>query len=218
MKLNKEFLQKNKIPNLLTIFRIIMALLSIVILTVFYILQKNNFYLSSLIDSESKSIRIYFLYIFLFIFIIAMISDFLDGYLARKWNVISNFGKLWDPLADKMITLVALIFLTTEKFYLLPIVAIILIRDLIVDGSRTLLVSKNIDIAASKLGKIKTFYISIVIICTLISSIILDSTSFNNYYVDLSYFILNNILLSVGAIISVISGYQYVKFAIPYIK
>ncbi|WP_051616754.1 CDP-diacylglycerol--glycerol-3-phosphate 3-phosphatidyltransferase [Mycoplasmopsis sturni] len=151
---------KHKIPNLLTFVRICLAFLSVIFILPF------GFDLFS-------ELRIYF-YKFgytiflLIIFSAAMITDFVDGYLARKWNVVSSFGKLWDPLADKMITIVALIYLLIINMFNPALVILIVIRDLVVDGSRVIMSKNNIEIQASKLAKIKTFYISIIILFALL--------------------------------------------------
>lgn len=90
------------------------------------------------------------------VFIFASITDFLDGYLARKHQWITDFGKFIDPLADKLLVLSVFIMLTEQK--LLPgwFVILILARELSVDGLRLIAMTKQKVIAAGKLGKIKT--------------------------------------------------------------
>ena len=93
----------------------------------------------------------------LLIFIAASITDMLDGKIARKRNLVTDFGKFADPLADKILVLALMIILLEQKS-LLPgfAVTIILAREFIVTGFRIIAASKNVVIAAGWLGKIKT--------------------------------------------------------------
>ena len=90
------------------------------------------------------------------IFALAAFTDFLDGYIARKNNIVTTFGKFADPVADKMLVLTAMIFLCADG--LLPhwAVAIVAARELMVDGLRMVASQKGVVIAAGWLGKIKT--------------------------------------------------------------
>lgn len=90
------------------------------------------------------------------LFVIASITDFWDGYLARKYNLITTMGKFLDPLADKLIVNTAMILMIPIGRIDAWIVVIIIIRDLIVDGIRSIASSEGIYIQASVLGKQKT--------------------------------------------------------------
>lgn len=90
------------------------------------------------------------------LFCIASFTDFLDGYLARKNKIVTDFGKLLDPIADKLLVLSALIMLIHCKLMVAWPVILILARELAVDGLRSIAASKGLVIAAGKLGKIKT--------------------------------------------------------------
>ena len=94
----------------------------------------------------------------LLVFALASFTDFLDGYLARKWNVISNFGKIADPLADKLLVLSALSALTwLEPFRLwLPFIILIFLRELVITILREIYLKRGIVLPADRLGKIKT--------------------------------------------------------------
>ncbi len=95
----------------------------------------------------------------LLVFAVASFTDFLDGYLARKWNVITDFGKIADPLADKLLVLAALAALTWLLPFRLPvwIFAVIAARELVVTVMREVYKARGIIIPADKLGKWKTF-------------------------------------------------------------
>lgn len=86
----------------------------------------------------------------------AAFTDFLDGHIARKQGIVTDFGKFVDPVADKLLTLSALIMLIQQGMMLSWVVVVILARELCVDGLRMVAVSHGQVIAAGKLGKIKT--------------------------------------------------------------
>ena len=89
------------------------------------------------------------------IFVLASVTDWLDGYLARKWNMVSNFGKIMDPLADKILVYSAFCLMVPDQ---VPgwMLIIILAREFVVSGMRTVAASEGIVIAAGKSGKVKT--------------------------------------------------------------
>ncbi len=101
-------------------------------------------------------------YIAVAIFIIASVTDAMDGYIARKYNLVTNFGKFMDPLADKLLVCAALICLVGT----IPawIVIIIISRELIISGFRTIAADNGVVIAASYWGKFKTIFQMIMII------------------------------------------------------
>ena len=95
-------------------------------------------------------------YIALGVFIVASITDFLDGYIARKNNLVTSFGKIMDPLADKILVFGALLCFLQLGFINSWCVAIILAREFFVTGMRVVAVDKGKVIAASWWGKVKT--------------------------------------------------------------
>ncbi|OON93109.1 MAG: CDP-diacylglycerol--glycerol-3-phosphate 3-phosphatidyltransferase [Candidatus Epulonipiscioides saccharophilum] len=110
------------------------------------------------------------LWIALIIFIVASFTDFLDGYLARKLNLITNLGKFMDPLADKMLVCAAMIALV-DLGHAVPngvlpawIVVLILLREFMVSGMRLIAAGQNIVLSANMLGKAKTVVQMIMII------------------------------------------------------
>ncbi|MBR5887761.1 MAG: CDP-diacylglycerol--glycerol-3-phosphate 3-phosphatidyltransferase [Akkermansia sp.] len=92
----------------------------------------------------------------LWAFVAGAISDFLDGYLARKYNLITNFGKLIDPLADKILVSAAFIYLTYVGMCPFWVTILIIFREFLVTGLRQLAVEKGVVIAADRTGKWKT--------------------------------------------------------------
>ncbi len=100
------------------------------------------------------------------VFLIASITDFLDGHIARKYNMITNLGKFIDPLADKFLTLSAFIIFATKFSYISPIVLMVVVfRELTISVFRAVASSNNNVIAASIFGKVKTIIqITLVII------------------------------------------------------
>lgn len=91
------------------------------------------------------------------IYIIACLSDFIDGHIARKYNQVTNFGKFMDPLADKMLVLTAMCYFVDNDTMPGWVVALVLLREFAVSGLRLLAVEQGTVIAAAWSGKIKTF-------------------------------------------------------------
>ena len=134
------------LPNKLTIFR--------VILIPFFVF----FLLSNAAGDMSK-------WIALAIFIIASLTDMLDGRIARRYNLITDFGKFMDPLADKMLVCSAMIALVGLQKIPSWIVIIIISREFIISGFRLIAADKGVVIAASYWGKFKTaFQMAMVIL------------------------------------------------------
>ena len=130
-------LNKKNIPNILTGLR---GILTIIIIVLF------------LLDYSQYGITIWTL------FIIASFTDFLDGYLARKWQVVSNFGKIADPLLDKVLVF-ALLILVFE-FSIIPkaFIMILILRDMLIDALRSYFVTKGVTVAAIYTAKLKTAF------------------------------------------------------------
>ena len=103
-------------------------------------------------------------YIALIIFIVASLTDMLDGKIARKYNLVTNFGKFMDPLADKLLVCSALICLLSNGMISTVVVLIIIAREFIISGFRLVAVDNGIVIAASWWGKAKTISQMIMII------------------------------------------------------
>lgn len=135
------------------------------------------------------------------IFILASITDKLDGYIARKRNEITNFGKFMDPLADKLLVTSALVALVEFQIIHTWIAMIIISREFAVSGLRTLAASEGKVIAASWWGKIKTVIQIIAIIISLLNLSLYNS----NIFIKVS----SNISIILAVIITVVSGVDY---------
>ena len=158
------------LPNKLTLLRVIL----IPIFIVFFILGCSYNY-------DYTYINIYRL-IAAIIFVIASITDYFDGKIARKYNLITNFGKLMDPLADKMLVITALFLLSINNEINYICTLIVILRELIISSIRLIALEKGQVIAASKLGKYKTAtqMVSIVLI-------LFNIYKFNNYLCIITY-------------------------------
>lgn len=198
------------LPNKLTLLRIFLVIPLIVLLSVFiwyvYEIEKSSF-LSVSLKNKSQ----FFLYSVGIIFILSMITDSIDGHIARKRNQITLFGKLFDPLADKIIITTSLIFLAVFQYVHVSIVVLFVIRDLIVDGSRNVAAANNIKVEASIWGKLKTVFQSIAIPILLF----LIPTIDQNIWWQL---LLLNIPILLALITSFVSGFLYFKQIIPIIN
>lgn len=187
------------LPNKLTIFRIFLVPLMVII----PFLGLDNKYLG---------IPVQYLIIDL-IFIIASITDKLDGFLARKNNQVTTFGKFLDPLADKILVLAAMIMLVEMNKLPAWIPIIILAREFMISGYRLIAVEKEGKvIGASKWGKLKTVTQMIAIILAFV-----DLNAFGKCFegtLQGEEFILNlimTIMMIVQTLATIISGIEYMK-------
>ena len=110
------------------------------------------------------------MYVSLAIFIVASLTDSLDGYIARHYNQVSDFGKFMDPLADKCLVMAALCWFVEEGTFAAWVLAIVLLREFAVSGMRLVAVEKGRVIAAGWSGKIKTAS-TMVCICLILLGI-----------------------------------------------
>ncbi len=137
------------------------------------------------------------LYSLVIIFIVASLTDFLDGYIAKKYNLVTTFGKFIDPLADKLLVLAALLILNDLKIVPMWITLIILSREFIVTGIRLIAISEGKVIAASKLGKYKTA-------STMVALVLLLLFPYSDIFTDVGMWI-----LYLGLALTIISGIDY---------
>ena len=167
------------LPNKLTIFRVILIPFFVVFL---------------LLDPSNQTYR----YIAAATFIIASLTDMLDGKIARKYNLVTNFGKFMDPLADKLLVSAAMICLIATGQLAAWIVIVIISREFIISGFRLIASDNGIVIAASYWGKFKTVFQMLMII-VLIANI------------QMPFFtVLGTILIYVALVLTIVSLIDYI--------
>ena len=187
------------LPNKLTLSRVIMAVLIIIILLGGdYIGDLFGFEIPKLFVNETIVVDMKYI-ISGILFIIASLTDFLDGHIARKYNLITDFGKLVDAIADKVLVNSVLIILAAQGFIHPIIPVVVIIRDSVVNSIKMLAASKGKVVAAIKSGKIKTASLMIGIVLTL----------FYNLPFELWNISVGSVLLFIATILSIVSGVQY---------
>ncbi len=186
------------LPNQLTIIRMIMIVPFVVFLLGCH--EKWDWFMSLFAGSTAVAE-----YVALAIFIVASLTDMLDGKIARKYNLVSNFGKFMDPLADKLLVCAALIVLVQMERIPSWIVVIIISREFIISGFRTIAADNGVVIAASYWGKFKTTF-QMVMICMMIvkDAPFLASPEHVNVFV-----LLTNIIMWIALALTIISLLDY---------
>ena len=194
------------LPNKLTVFRIILVPIMVIIP-----------FLG--INGDLLGIPVEWIIIDI-IFIIASLTDKLDGFLARKNNQVTAFGKFLDPLADKILVLAAMMMLVEEQKLPAWIPIIVLAREFMVSGYRLIAVEQGGEvIAASKWGKLKTVTQMLAIILAF-----LDLNAFGDCLTgtlqggDLILNLIVTIMMIIQVIATIFSGIDYMKGAKKYIK
>lgn len=183
------------LANKITMIRIFLTVLLIVLL-LFPFYMVNLEFPKVLIGTISVDIK-YF--IAAGIFAIASITDALDGHIARSRNMVTDFGKMTDAIADKMLVNSTLIILTAQGMVSPVITVIIVFRDTVVDTIKMIAGSKGKVVAAIKTGKVKTTFLMLGIVLTLCYNL-----PFELFNLDIA-----NFLLVLATVFSVISGIQY---------
>lgn len=191
---------KRNIPNILTIFRMILV---IPILVLFFIPLIGNIY-SFQIEKFTINISINN-FIILILFVIASISDWADGYISRKYKWVSNFGKILDPIADKVLVNTLLIILGSQNYTLLVFTILFVIRDIIVDAMRMYSASNKIIVPANIFGKIKTVLQMLAIIL-----ILMIGAPLHDNMPLWWYWAVQNTLMYFALIASLLSGVIYI--------
>lgn len=146
----------------------------------------------------------------LIIYIIASVTDALDGHIARKNNLVTNFGKFLDPIADKLLVTAALLALMTISDVYLWATLIILAREFIVSAIRMISASKGVVIPAGIMGKLKMVFQTIAIITLQVGGIVPESWALRGISLAGVVYLLGNIILFVAVILTIVSGAQYV--------
>ena len=183
------------LANRITMIRIFLTVLLIVLL-LFPFYMVNIEFPKVLIGTITVDIK-YFIAAGLFA--IASITDAIDGHIARSRNMVTDFGKMTDAIADKMLVNSSLIILTAQGMVSPAITVIIVLRDTVVDTIKMIAGSKGKVVAAIKSGKIKTTFLMLGIIFTMCYNL-----PFELFNLDIASF-----LLVLATIFAIISGIQY---------
>ncbi len=184
------------VPNKITICRIILSIL-LIVLMIFPMnrigLDFPEFQINGKIIMDSKYI------ICGIIFVVASLTDFVDGHLARKYNLVTDIGKVMDAIADKILVNAVLIVLAVNGYISVVVPVVIVSRDIIVDSIKMVAGQKSGAVGASKTGKIKT--------ACMMSGITLL------FFYNLPFSLINinpaRALIMIATVLSVISGVEY---------
>ena len=183
------------LPNKLTTIR----LLSVPLFIIVYLIPYQSLGIEiPVFDVLSTSLSLLDIILFL-IFALSALTDYLDGYIARKQHLITTFGKFIDPIADKLIVNTTLLLLASTHDIHIIIPIIMISRDIIVDAIRLVASQKNIVLAASYLGKAKTMTQMIAICLLLLNNIV-----FAGLHIPM-----DQIMIWLATLISFVSGVDY---------
>lgn len=192
------------LPNKITISRIV---LTVVLIGTLLILDYVPGYDPILLGQGVTLTSV----IALVVFLIASLTDFVDGYLARKWHQVTDLGKFLDPIADKMLVNSFLIYFCIPHFGMdtltIPIFCVILmvVRDLVVDAMRFVAATKGAVVAANIFGKLKTVFQMVTL-----PFFFLNGWPFSYFDSSWGAFRITYILIYITTAMSVISGIIYV--------
>ncbi len=139
------------------------------------------------------------------VFAIASFTDYLDGHLARKQNLVTNFGKFADPLADKMLTTAALIYMVADGVCSPVVLAVVLFREFAVAGVRMMAAAKNKVIAANMWGKVKTVLQMLTILFYYFAAALASGSD------ALAVSLVTQVLCWAVAAVTLLSGAIYIK-------
>ena len=184
------------LPNKLTMSRIFMAFIIMIVLL--FPFDAAGIEMPVIFVNEAMVINVKYL-IAGVLFIIASLTDFVDGYIARKYNLVTDFGKLIDAIADKVLVNSVLIILCASGFIHPIIAVVVIVRDSIVNSIKMLAASKGEVVAAIKSGKWKTACLMVGITLTLFYNLPFELWNLN----------VSDFLLIIAAVLSIISGVQY---------
>lgn len=201
--------QKMNLPNRITLIRVLILPLIIVIPLLAKINSENNFLSQNIIINgviESSRFNITWCNIIvLIIFVLASITDAIDGHIARSRNLVTDFGKFLDPLADKLLVTCAMLMLMEEGRLWGWVVAIILAREFAVTGLRSVAAANGTVIAASIYGKVKTISQMVMIVVLL-----LNNFPFSILYIHTGIYIpFDIIIVCFATLMTIISGVDY---------
>ena len=184
------------LPNKITVSRIILSI--IVLLLLVFPLEKIGINVSTIVANGTIQVDIKYI-ICGVLFLIASVTDFVDGHIARKYNMVTDFGKIMDAIADKILVNGVLIILACKGFVSVIIPVIVISRDTIVDSIKMIVGNKEGAVGASKAGKLKT-------ICMMCGVTLM---LFYNLPFELIGIRVADFLIILATVLSVISGVQY---------
>ena len=185
------------LPNQLTIGRLFLTALFVAVM--------------SIPDQLLKSVHLldYRITIATLFFLIASLTDFLDGYIARKLNLVTDFGKLMDPLVDKILTSAVFIILSKEDMIPAWITITIISREFLVTGLRLLASNQGKVLSADSLGKWKTT--SQIIVASYFLTILGSNEPILKYLEFINQPMFGDLLIIICTTITVISGWSYLS-------
>ena len=197
---------KNKnLPNKLTNLRLIISVIIIILLLFPFSMLNINFGKYLIEDTLIIDVKMIIAGV---LFTIGTITDFLDGYLARKYNNESDYGKLMDPIADKLLVNSVLIILSSMGYIHAVVPVIVIMRDMVVNTLRMLAVNQGSIEAAKTTGKFKTAFLMIGIILKL----------FGNLPFGIINIEADDFFIIAGTALSLISGFEYIIAYKKYLK
>lgn len=178
------------LPNQLTVLRLLLSVLFVIV-----------FYSSGFAAAAAA----------LFLFVLAALTDWADGYLARRYGLITVFGKIMDPVADKVMTLSAFFALASEGFFPFLLVVLVALREIVVTVSRIFRVTKGQVIPAETLGKLKTvIQMGTIMLALLIRLFARQATGSAGNFGFLWIFMLNMLMIIVVTL-TIVSGIEYFR-------
>lgn len=186
------------LPNKITCVRLVLSVIVLLILLFPWRDVNVEWPVYSVLGVENVNLKYIIAGV---LFMIASVTDFLDGYIARKYNMVTDFGKVMDAIADKVLVNGVLIILAYDKFIPLLVPVIIITRDIVVDSIKMASGSKGRVVAASWPGKIKTICMMIGVTLT--------------FFYNMPFAFIGNgiriadIFVYVATIMSIVSGCQY---------
>ena len=184
------------LPNKITMSRIVLSL--IIIIFLLFPFDATGVSLPKIFVNESIVIDIKYIVAGV-LFVVASLTDFVDGHIARKYNMVTDFGKMLDAIADKVLVNAILIILASTGFISAIIPVVIVVRDIVVDTIKMVAGNKGRVVAAIYTGKIKTACMMVGITLTL----------FYNLPFELWNIRVSDALLIIAAVLSVVSAIQY---------
>lgn len=184
------------LPNKITISRLIMSAIVLILLIV--PMEKIGLDLPAVKVTEAIRVDVKYL-IAGILFLIASVTDFIDGHIARKYNMVTDFGKVMDAIADKLLVNGVLIVLACNGFINVIIPVIIVSRDTIVDSIKMVVASKIGSVGASKAGKLKTIFMMCGVTLML----------FYNLPFEIWGIRVADTLIMIATVLSIISGIEY---------